>query len=565
MKATVSAAFCATRRKGRGDMKARILVMALALVLALGTLVGLNVAVSRTELPIDMTVKTSMGDKRAAAGLTVDYRVAVRNCLRWYTRYTPAEGSNETDFYLTYRQEVDYAYTSYEDTRKWNIMADIGGNAPQDPIFHHLLNKAISSERETENSVCSVEERVYPADYYAYYPLCLCDNTYGSGINPYRGGNTYISFDKLRIPTDPQDCVELGYNFRLDGDELVQAYCNMTGDYYAVNQFTPYCVRNKDSVVVTVGFDADVTPKADWAPEGFGLWYLPVREQELGSLGHRDLLPVAEECRLVYPLDIETQRVMLLEQSGDGGNLLLVTVENDRYVLRVLDGDDYHLVREIDLDEAKIAEESRTSYLTDEDLEAYRRVENPERYRLTPAAESASGQNELTIERRYYPAVTLNQGENFAAIMMSDRLAVLTPSREGYDLQFVCDTVSSGSMFRRQTRDGAWELVSENVWITNKDASLDDGTPRSWEDIRATVSKDCSMAYNGTYLASAIYCGTDLLLSVYGPEGIAYAELSENSVLTQDGARGVSELPVWWNIPYYGEDIWNPQPGLRWQ
>lgn len=82
-------------------MKRRILITALALLLALGALVTLNSSVSRTALPIEMQVLTSLGDSSAAQGLTVDYRIALDSCLRWYTKYDPASGANSTDFHVT--------------------------------------------------------------------------------------------------------------------------------------------------------------------------------------------------------------------------------------------------------------------------------------------------------------------------------------------------------------------------------------------------------------------------------------------------------------------------------
>ena len=61
-------------------MKRRILVTVLALLLALGALVTLNSGISRTALPIEMQVLTSLGDSGAAQGLMVDY--GIRNMIR---------------------------------------------------------------------------------------------------------------------------------------------------------------------------------------------------------------------------------------------------------------------------------------------------------------------------------------------------------------------------------------------------------------------------------------------------------------------------------------------------
>ena len=79
---------------------------------------------------------------------------------------------------------------------------------------------------------------------------------------------------------------------------------------------------------------------------------------------YTNYLPTTAESRLVYPLEIETQRVALLEQSIDGKYILLVIVENGRFVLLVLDSTDYHLVQQLDIDAA----EEHAAHVIDERL-----------------------------------------------------------------------------------------------------------------------------------------------------------------------------------------------------
>ena len=58
------------------------------------------------------------------------------------------------------------------------------------------------------------------------------------------------------------------------------------------------------------------------------------------------------EARLAYPLDIEKQRVTALERAADG-SVLLVTAEDDQFVLRVLDGETCALRQELVLGRAE--------------------------------------------------------------------------------------------------------------------------------------------------------------------------------------------------------------------
>ena len=418
-------------------MKRRILITALALLLALGALVTLNSSVSRTALPIEMQVLTSLGDSSAAQGLTVDYRIALDSCLRWYTKYDPASGANSTDFHVTGHRETTTVLPYYsllgEKYNDWWIVSGLlDERDTRDPIVSGILNEAASGQGRENSRGTNIMKRLYPIDYYDSYPLRLSQQSVTEGISPDNSPGYYedwvnIPFDKLRIPVTENDFFEL--EFRVDSTETGQQmnYVSGSGLQYVQNAFTPYCAASEGGVLVTVGFPADVQPEADWAPEGFGLWYMPVRMQEVtdersgasGTVSYS--FPVVAECRLVYPLDIGTQRVMLLRQSDDGAHILLVTAENDRYVLRVLDSGDYHLVRQIELCEATAHEYTETSYIY-EDYGPWREPTESAHYRYNYPDENDRGTAELQVTRTEYPEVSMQQGDNFAAVIIGSRV-----------------------------------------------------------------------------------------------------------------------------------------------
>lgn len=572
-------------------MKRRILIAALALVLALGTLISVNSTVAATALPVEIETISSIGDPAAARGLTLDYRLCLRNNLRWYSKYDCATGENETDFYLTYRQEDLPAYLQNwsADQRTWQIVSTPGSWYTQnDPVVDAMLAKAKRAAGENYNGRYWVEDRIYLGDYYDYYPLRLStwgyyydnsdlyfDRYYYSGAISTNDEGDYVDlpFDKLRIPTTPNDFFELGYEFQLDGHQNnSRGSSSSVSNCFVENQFIPYSVRNGDSLLVTVGFPAGVQPQADWAPEGFGIWAMPIRRQELSyqnpSLrSMQDDFPVTEECRLVYPLDIETQRVMLLRQSRDGAYLLLATVENDRYVLRVLDSEDYTLVGETDLGGATVCEELYSKLTSDvTGLGTYRENEASAQCRYVHGDETESGVDELWLTGLYYPGVTMRQGENFIAVMMDDRLAVLTPSEKGYDLQFICDTAWHGT-FMWSTDGETWNYDKKYDWFIGGGAANapEDAYGFDWRNGYDTVGEDFAMAYNGTYLASAVYADDDVVLSIYGPDGLAYGVRLRNSVLNQDGGGSISSRPVCQDVLETSDDYYDPKPGLSWE
>ena len=118
---------------------------------------------------------------------------------------------------------------------------------------------------------------------------------------------------------------------------------------------------------------------------------------------------------------------------------------------------------------------------------------------------------------------------------------------------------------RQQTPDGDWELVTPYHWFTDEEEPSHDKTPRSFDSIYDTVAEEYTMAYDGTRLAAATYMGTDLLLSIYGPDGLEYAEISGSSVLSQEGLGSSSTQTVAQDVIEDVEEIWFSKPGLTWQ
>lgn len=559
-------------------MKRRILITVLALLLALGALVTLNSSVSRTALPIEMQVLTSLGDSSAAQGLTVDYRIALDSCLRWYTKYDPASGANSTDFHVTGNRNTTTVLPYYsllgETYNDWWIVSGLlNGRDTRDPIVSGIRSEAASGQGRANSRGTNIMKRLYPIDYYDSYPLRLSQQSVTEGISPDNSPGYYedwvnIPFDKLRIPVTENDFFEL--EFRVDSTETGQQmnYVSGSGLQYVQNAFTPYCAASEDGVLVTVGFPADVQPEADWAPEGFGLWYMPVRMQEVtdersgasGTVSYS--FPVVAECRLVYPLDIGTQRVMLLRRSDDGAHILLVTAENDRYVLRVLDSGDYHLVRKIELCEATAHEYTETSYIY-EDYGPWREPTESAHYRYNYPDENDRGTAEFQVTRTAYPEVSMQQGDNFAAVIIGSRLALLTPSAEGYDLQFVCDTVSYGYEMWKDDPDDTYWYQEDLGWLFTGGVPSDPNSSVYQAYTVATVEERYAMAYNGTSLAVATYYGNRLMLSVYGPDGFQYAALVKNNVLGQIDSTGTAN-PVCQDELRSYQEYYYPQPGLSW-
>ena len=74
------------------------------------------------------------------------------------------------------------------------------------------------------------------------------------------------------------------------------------------------------------------------------------------------------------------------------------------------------------------------------------------------------------------------------------------------------------------------------------------------------------MAYNGRYLAMAGYVhDQDLMVSVFGKDGLQYAAYVCNSITTQLGRGGYSFSPVWADAILNEDGMVVPRSGLAWQ
>ena len=538
-------------------MKRRILIAALALVLAVGGIAALNVHVARKAVPIEMQVEVSIGDAGAAEGLLVDHRIMLGNNLLWYTDYDPATGESDTDFYVTYRNMQPYYRWQGEKTDNTRLMCSA--------VDVYDMDHPVVKEMWEESEDGYVSRRVYPIDYYDTYPVYLASWWDQDGLSPYY--DEALAFDKLRIPVGKYDFTELSLDFGTDVNGATKVDSIGTRDQYMLNRFTAYCVNSGDRILVTAGFPADVQPQTDWAPEGFGLWDMPVHEvrETVGGGYTVRYLPSTAESRLVYPLDIETQRVALLEQSSDGKQILLVTVEEGRFVLHVLDSADYHLMQRLDIDGAEARESSDTKYYIEYYIDGrsagfgdFRPVEEDwSGYRINPPQDEQGVT--FTCEYREYPTVSMRQGDGFLVLLMdSSRVALLTPDGEGYKGEFVCDAPDYSYVENEDgTQSGRYFLYHDERDEVEYYAL--------WSAI-PTADATYAMAYNGRYLAMAAYAeDRDLLVSVFGKDGLQYAAYVRSSITTQLGDGAYSFSPVWKDVSISDANNDAPRPGLIWQ
>ena len=205
-----------------------------------------------------------------------------------------------------------------------------------DPICREVLRQARASGEET------VDVTVHLADYWQDLPLSLSGAPWPGGedfidvYGPWDIGDT-VPFPALSIPVRASDDLTVALARNADGSYEINGY-DFTGISSAM-YFTPFSLPLEGGTLTTLGIDPAAQPQPDWAPEGYGLWYVPVQTDDDGSS-----TPVPSRRQLVYPLDITRQQVVTLKQEELGGTVYLMTQEEGQLVLRLLEGGTYRLL-----------------------------------------------------------------------------------------------------------------------------------------------------------------------------------------------------------------------------
>ncbi len=402
-------------------MKRCLTAAAAMLVLAAVLLSALSLRLDGTATPLPYTVALARGDIAAAEGLRFRTAIKYGSQLRWDTVYdvhdntwdtthrlVNDQGSGRLSFYDQQEREALY-YGRYTDRRYISLMVQ-----PDDPLMTRFI-QGYQAHGENSFHGRGYTERIRLRELYDTYPLYLSPD-YGdlslllrdSGSDYY--ADCYPAFDKLRIPVGETDWTEPTLFYYADN----QMYLSGDTTLHAENRFAPFSIGWEDGFLTTVGFAADADPQPEWAPEGFGLWYAPM---ELNSYtfsaggGYSLQVPDMARLRLVYPLDIAEQRVVGLQFTYDQSEILLTTVENGQYVLRVLDAADFRC---------------KLTLVVNENVEL-------QHYEATMGTQSGTA---YELDCYNYVLPVYNSSEDLLVVCTGSRLTVLRPGGDGWMVDF---------------------------------------------------------------------------------------------------------------------------------
>ena len=497
-------------------MKRCLTAAAAMLVLAAVLLSALSLRLDGTATPLPYTVALARGDIAAAEGLRFRTAIKYGSQLRWDTVYdvhdntwdtthrlVNSQGSGRLSFYDQQEREALY-YGRYTDRRYISLMVQ-----PDDPLMTRFI-QGYQAHGENSFHGRGYTELIRLREFYDTYPLYLSsgygdlslllrdsDRDYYADCDP--------AFDKLRIPVGETDWTEPTLFYYADN----QMYLSGDTTLHAENRFTPFSIGWEDGFLTTVGFAADADPQPEWAPEGFGLWYVPTKLNSYTSSaggGYSLRVPDMARLRLVYPLDIAEQRVVGLQFTYDQSEILLTTAENGQYVLRVLDAADFHC---------------KLTLVVDEDAEL-------QHHEATMGTQSGTA---YELNRNDYPLPVYNSSEDLLVACTGSRLTVLRPGSDGWVVDFSFE-------MEWPMWNGDGQLVWSDLHYP-LDASVygyDDRYIGSFGSMWLSDKLDeISMLYRDGKLALATGDGegTYTLVSVYDRSGMLYGAVLKAGLSTQ--------------------------------
>ena len=496
-------------------MKRCLTAAAAMLVLAAVLLSALSLRLDGTATPLPYTVALARGDIAVAEGLRFRTAIKYGSQLRWDTVYNVhdntwdtthrlvnSQGSGRLSFYDQQEREALY-YGRYTDRRYISLMVQ-----PDDPLMTRFI-QGYQAHGENSFHGRGYTERIRLREFYDTYPLYLSsgygdlslllrdsDRDYYADCDP--------AFDKLRIPVGETDWTEPTLFYYADN----QMYLSGDTTLHAENRFTPFSIGREDGFLTTVGFAPDADPQPEWAPEGFGLWYVPTKLNSYTSSaggGYSLRVPDMARLRLVYPLDIAEQRVVGLQFTYDQSEILLTTAENGQYVLRVLDAADFHC---------------KLTLVVDEDAEL-------QHHEATMGTQSGTA---YELDCYNYVLPVYNSTEDLLVACAGNHLTVLRPGGGSWAVDYDFDLL--------------WPELDEDGQIawSSEFRPLEDGSYGYTYDYGGYSSlglsdklDEISMLYRDGKLALATGDseGTYTLVSVYDRTGMLYGAVLKAGLSTQ--------------------------------
>lgn len=309
-------------------MRKSFLIMVLMLAMSVGLVYVAHGRVEQDKERVAINETVLYGDKAAAEGITIDCSAYCANHLFWDTHYTVGEEPvTHTDFTFSQaekRQSNNYPYPGIV------IYGNYGG-------YGINSTGGISMEEQTTpvQAVASRtapgeehKETVYMKDFYDYYPIYV-DARQSDIVNVLSEDKQKTFSDYFKFPVYPAHQLEISVTKDAAGSVHSISVTDLNGVYLVSESvltdsgcfFILSCRTSNDGSLLDTSQIAG----------GYGIYYVPYDED------NNTIDLAVEQVDMVFGVDAEQAEIVSLRASTDKKTLLLLTRENEAYMLTVID------------------------------------------------------------------------------------------------------------------------------------------------------------------------------------------------------------------------------------
>ena len=329
-------------------MRKATMIMLMMLILTLGGTCFAAAKLYDSRDEVTLTEMSAWGNKESMQDLTMQMHIMYQDRLHWVTT-VPMENPKEA--VTEYKCSITPVYADLERYNGLSMDLSIDTSMVQDKILQGKANGIAKAYHELADTIGPGEEaeaEIYLKDYIDYYQYIIGLEVPGTDI--YRWKSLYKTgtvqkqedyameklsdFFKIPVLEEERHSISLGKDER--GNIHHTGSGTGESDFFYMHIFNAigenelyftFDTHSRDGVVVDT----------DQIPGGYGIYQLPFDSTLEGSEENADRISIdADGLKMVYVLEPQIE-VIHLHLNGRKDKLVLHTIENEKYIVTVID------------------------------------------------------------------------------------------------------------------------------------------------------------------------------------------------------------------------------------
>jgi len=287
--------------------------------------------------------KVLQGDKGYARGLVVNSNTISDNHLIWDTSYTIGKKPlTATAFYFSQVEKQDGF--DYIEAAVFDASMPFSGMGMSSSSEIDLEEDSFRLIREPLKAVASRtepgqrhKEVIFLKDYFEYYPLEISFYNFPMSIETSNKVSKYFS-ERFKIPVRADHKVEIEIK-KNRGGEIIEIKLSTVGENGVYPTVTSVSTGEGCYFAMSLrSYDGKVLDP-ELPPECAGIHFIPFEtvSGQINSMFSGEINPRVEKMKRVFAVDPEEAKIVMLKVEEDQSNFLLVTKENQKCFLTVID------------------------------------------------------------------------------------------------------------------------------------------------------------------------------------------------------------------------------------